>query len=112
MDKAKDWCRRKTEPIMEGSKQCKSCLAEKPIIEFAVNRCSNDGRRGECKTCRVYREVNKQQFRKAEATPHNYMMCNGCDRLFHKYGRGSSIYSERKIKTSCPFCKSTDIEPY
>lgn len=69
--------------------------------------------RGICKPCHTEYNVINLHMKRAEKNPENYMMCNGCDRVFSKYKAGAPDKNGlQKLCLDCPHCKSKDIEAY
>ncbi len=93
----------------KGSSTCSSCKKIKSNTEFIIARSMRNGRGTLCKKCNIYRVNARAAYKRAEERPHLYAVCNKCDWVFCKYGKGGAL---SKKLTSCSKCGSKEIEDY
>ena len=55
------------------TKTCITCKIEKPLTEFGPEKNSRDGRRGQCRSCRLSQRQERERIRPAKRSPRKPM---------------------------------------
>jgi hypothetical protein len=94
-------------------RQCHGVSFE--LKEMKKEKTMFKNNRGICKPCHSSYNKMHVQIKGAEKNPDNYMSCDSCDRIFSKYQVGAPSrknHIPQKLKISCPYCNSEDIDSY
>ncbi len=95
---------------MFNCRNCKQDLDDSLLCEGSRAKTKDVGK---CKPCHSLQNTEIFIAKKIARSPNDYFYCDGCDRSFHKWIKGTgSFYKERQMRSRCPYCDSKDIHLY